>query len=126
MDKALFFARAWEDEPLPAVFQRDQSHRFIRELRELFRIRETLHGIGGRGDCVQDGGPGRGHSLKGEHGEGKEGDGGTTLKCRAPPASAAEDASAGQESSFPAVAPLLIQQIVEEILFLRFHGKERV
>ena len=72
MDKALFVARAREDEALSAVFQCDQTHGCIREQREQFRIGESLHGVGRCWDCSQDWGPGRNHSLKGEHGEGKE------------------------------------------------------
>jgi len=50
MDKALFVARAWEDEPLPAILQCNQTNRRIREQREQFCIGETLHGVGRRGD----------------------------------------------------------------------------
>src|SRR5213075_2421905 len=44
LDESLFVARPGEDQSFPAVFQRDQPHRRIREKRQQFGVGEALDG----------------------------------------------------------------------------------
>ena len=122
LDESLFVARPGEDQSFPAVFQRDQPHRRIREKRQQLGVGEALDGLLlRRWRSRRNGRTWRSPSLEGEHGCGQEGQCGEGAQGRAAPSPSPEDATAGDQSGL-AAGMRLIEQGVDEFSFLRFHG----
>src|SRR5208283_836881 len=123
-NKSFFVARARENQPLFAVGQRDQADRRVGEERQQFVVGQGTRLSGGnklcRGQRCLDGWRVRFFQFQRQNGHSRHQSQCKTARCRAPVTPTAENPAARKQSGI--TAAFVAEQILNQLLFLRFHG----